>query len=105
MNKRNFGLVIERIEANKKHWKQSRIPGIGETPSCKTPFCFLGLAQYLRTKKPLTGPPNCSFAYTYGDTGLLEWLGLTQSEAIQAFGSRHGLRDFKRWHKAGRVPT
>jgi hypothetical protein len=109
MNKRNFGRVIKRIERSKM-WDQGTPPNCAVTVTedyddtmkhdCKTPYCFLGHAEYLRTGRKFITPANgvveCS-------PTLAKWLGLSMQELYCAFAPTNTLADFKRWHKAGKV--
>jgi len=97
MNKRNFGRVIKRIEANPAKWNQLRFQTLSDTKRPKA-YCFLCHAEYVRT----SGKANLSKA-DYNNVALCKWLGLTESEAVKTWICSNTLADFKRWHKAGRV--
>ncbi len=90
MNKRNFGLVIKRIEKDPSSWDQMNPPFWG------LPFCFLGHARIL------FAPRSHKYGIRY-NTKIRAALGLTPEEMQLVWGGNRTMADFKRWHKAGKV--
>ncbi len=118
MNKRNFGRVIRRIEANRKLWKQNEPPyyavkdkRIGpnpwdwrptRVPECGAPYCFLGHAEFLRTGQKYIMPANG--IPPERNRQLARWLGVNVDQLELIWRGTNRLATFKRWHKAGKVP-
>ena len=109
MNKRNFGRVINRIEANKNLWDQFTGPNAAaywneHDNHCRTPYCFLGHALVLKggkNKLPKTGSVTLRDIQT--NSSVAKWLGLSMEEMDRVYSPLNTLRDFRRWHKAGKV--
>lgn len=106
MNKRNFGLVIKRIEKYPALHNQGTDPSAG-VAACKSGYCFIGHAEFIRTRgKSIT--PKSGFVSDpddwESDDPLLEWLGMSAEEAYKLYWKLGAeVRDLKRWHKAGKV--
>jgi hypothetical protein len=105
MNKYNFGRVIKRIENHPDLWVQGGVPSNDKT-ACGSPYCFMGHAEFIRTKGKSIEPPGFDrFEQTYSaDCPLLTWLGISRTEAHRIYwASGADSSTFKAWHEAGEV--
>ena len=85
MNRKNFKLVLDKIESDPSCWNQ-------RVWHCRTQHCFAGWAQILSGNKP----DNRTV-----EEDAMEFLGLSRGEAHYFFNSHRTLEDFRKFLERG----